>query len=331
MDLLERYLQAVRFFLPRRHQDDIVRELGEDLRAQMDDRERALGRPLTDDERADVLKRHGHPMLVAGRYRSHQRLIGPAFFPLYVVVLTIGLAICLLVTVVLATVGAVMDGDAVGQAVRTLLAYPGRALMVFAWTTLGFGVLDYALARVPIAATWDPKSLPRVQPNGSWASRFNSAVEFIATMVALAWLLMVSRAPALAMGPAALVLAPAPVWHAAYLPLIAVTVATAAVALANFWRPYWTPARSAARIAIHATSFTIFAALLHAGEWVTARPDAAVHGGPPVEKIVEIANLSCQIALGIACVIALYEIVREVMRWRARRGSATPNGAPILR
>ena len=31
MDLLDRYLQAVRFFLPRRQQDDIVRELSENL------------------------------------------------------------------------------------------------------------------------------------------------------------------------------------------------------------------------------------------------------------------------------------------------------------
>jgi hypothetical protein len=31
MDLLERYLQAVRFFLPRKQQDDIIRELSENL------------------------------------------------------------------------------------------------------------------------------------------------------------------------------------------------------------------------------------------------------------------------------------------------------------
>ena len=52
MDLLARYLQAVRFFLPRGSQDDIVRELEEELRAQMEDRESQLGRTLTDEERS---------------------------------------------------------------------------------------------------------------------------------------------------------------------------------------------------------------------------------------------------------------------------------------
>ena len=99
MELLDRYLQAVRFFLPRRgDQDDIIRELSENLRSQMEDREEELGRPLTNDERADILRRHGHPMLVAGRYRSHQHLIGSAFFPIYIFALKLGLGVALIVT-----------------------------------------------------------------------------------------------------------------------------------------------------------------------------------------------------------------------------------------
>jgi hypothetical protein len=35
MDLLERYPQAVRFFLPGRQQDDIIRELAENLISQI--------------------------------------------------------------------------------------------------------------------------------------------------------------------------------------------------------------------------------------------------------------------------------------------------------
>lgn len=48
MDLLNRYLQAVKVFLPHRQQDDILRELSENLMAQMEDRAETLGRPLTD-------------------------------------------------------------------------------------------------------------------------------------------------------------------------------------------------------------------------------------------------------------------------------------------
>ena len=93
MDLLERYLQAVRFFLPRQQQDDIVRELSENLVSEMEDQREARGRPLTEDEEADILRRHGHPMLVAGRYQSRQQLIGSAFFPIYVFALKLGLGV----------------------------------------------------------------------------------------------------------------------------------------------------------------------------------------------------------------------------------------------
>lgn len=331
MDLLARYLQAVRFFLPRGNQDDIVRELEEDLRAQMEDREGELGRALTDEERSEILKRHGHPMLVAGRYRTHQRLIGPALFPMYVFVMKLGLGVCLLVTTVLAAVGAVMEGDAASQFGRALLEYPGRALMVFAWTTLSFAAIDYALTRWDVACSWDPKTLPRLQPNTSWTSRLNSMVELIAALVGLGWLLLVPKYPALAMGPAASILAPTPIWTTMFLPFVGLVCATAVLAFANFLRPYWTPARSAARIAIQAASFTIFAVLLHGGPWVAARPDVARSAGASFDRFVEIANNACQVAAAIGCVIALVEIVREVLRWRARRGTSTPNGAPVLR
>ena len=46
MTLVERYLNAVRFFLPRRQQDDIVRELSENLASEFEDRSQALGRDL---------------------------------------------------------------------------------------------------------------------------------------------------------------------------------------------------------------------------------------------------------------------------------------------
>jgi hypothetical protein len=331
MDLLARYLQAVRFFLPRGSQDDIVRELEEELRAQMEDRESQLGRALTDEERSEILKRHGHPMLVAGRYRTHQRLIGPAFFPMYALVMKLGLGISLLVTAVLAAVAAVMEGDAATHFGRALFEYPGRALMVFAWTTLSFAAIDYALTRWDVACSWDPKTLPRLQPNASWTSRLNSLVELIATVVALGWLLLVPKYPALAMGPAAAVLVPAGIWTTMFLPFVGLLCATAALAFANFLRPYWTPARSAARIAIQTASFTIFAVMARSGPWVTARPDVAQQAGTSFDRFVEIANNACQVGLAIGSVIALVEIVREVLRWRARRGSATPNGAPALR
>ncbi len=88
IDLIDRYLQAVRFWLPKTNrQEDLLAELGEDLRSQIDDKETELGHPLDKAEMAAILKRCGSPMMVAGRLGPQRQLIGPALFPIYEFVL----------------------------------------------------------------------------------------------------------------------------------------------------------------------------------------------------------------------------------------------------
>ena len=43
MDFLERYLQAVRFLLPKKQRHDIDQELSEELRSQIEEKEAELG------------------------------------------------------------------------------------------------------------------------------------------------------------------------------------------------------------------------------------------------------------------------------------------------
>ena len=68
MELLDRYLQAVRKYLPLRRQDDIIAELRANMESQIEDRESELGRSLTQGEFDDFLRKIGHPMVVASRY-----------------------------------------------------------------------------------------------------------------------------------------------------------------------------------------------------------------------------------------------------------------------
>ena len=90
MELLDRYLQAVKKHLPWQRQDDIIAELRANLEAQLEDKEAELGRPLTTGEAEDWLKQMGPPMQVAARYQPQQYLIGPAVFPTYWFVLRTG-------------------------------------------------------------------------------------------------------------------------------------------------------------------------------------------------------------------------------------------------
>ena len=67
MDLIERYLHAVKTHLPAKQQDDVVAELAEDLRSRVDDREAELGRPLDEDEVVAILKAAWPPGAAGGR------------------------------------------------------------------------------------------------------------------------------------------------------------------------------------------------------------------------------------------------------------------------
>ena len=107
MELLDRYLQAVRFWLPKAQQQDIIAELSSDLHSQIDDRETELGRPLNDAELEVILRKCGSPILVASRYRPQTQLIGPALFPIYEFVLKMVL-LWILVPVFILIVGPAM-------------------------------------------------------------------------------------------------------------------------------------------------------------------------------------------------------------------------------
>jgi hypothetical protein len=291
----------------------------------MEDRAEELGRPLNEDEQADILRRHGHPMLVAGRYRSHQQLIGPVFFPIYIFALKAGLGIALLVTVVVATTTTILNGAAVRQIVEALFAFPGRALMVFAWTTLGFAALDFAQARLKLPRSWDPRSLPKVVRHADRMPRVRSACELVLAMACAAWLLVLPWAPFLVLGPAAAIVEPAPIWRMVYLPILLLIAAGAVQSVVNFTRPYWTPARSLMRAATHFATFLVAAVVLRSGEWVAARAGATLPGEANLDQVVGIINTGVQIGLIVTCIVSLVEIVREVRR---ASSSSSSDSAP---
>jgi hypothetical protein len=72
MELVDRYLKAVRFWLPKAPQEDILAELSEGIRAQIDEKEAELGRKLNDPDTEAILQRWGNPMLVAEQNRPQR-------------------------------------------------------------------------------------------------------------------------------------------------------------------------------------------------------------------------------------------------------------------
>ena len=59
MELIERYLQAVRFALPPAQRDDIIKELRDNILSQIEEKEAMLGRAPSEGEQAELLKKLG--------------------------------------------------------------------------------------------------------------------------------------------------------------------------------------------------------------------------------------------------------------------------------
>ena len=112
MDLLDRYLQAVKFWLPRKQKQDILAELSEDIRSEIEDKEAELGRPARSSRARSHPHRWGHPMLVAERYLPQRSLIGPVLLPAYTLVLKIATLVYLVPWLLVLLGFVIFDPDA---------------------------------------------------------------------------------------------------------------------------------------------------------------------------------------------------------------------------
>lgn len=169
MELLDRYLQAVRRYLPNRRQDDIIAELRANMESQIEDRESELGRALSQGEFEDLLRKMGPPVMVASRYQPQQYLIGPTLFPLYFYVLRIALLWAFIATVLVSAVVLPLVNESTGV-VDSLFRIPAILIQVAGWVTLVFAGIEFAATRYPqaclpiegITKQWHPNSLPEL-------------------------------------------------------------------------------------------------------------------------------------------------------------------------
>jgi hypothetical protein len=215
MELLDRYLQAVRKYLPFRRQDDIIAELRANMESQIEDRQSELGRPLTQGEFDDFLRKIGHPMVVAARYQPQQYLIGPTMFPMYLYVLRIALLWAFIICMIVTAVVTPLTSPGAQAVFDSLFRTPGVLLQVAAWVTLVFAAIDFARVKYPhmcpsipgFTQSWNPSSLPPLdkdaQRTGKRRSFTQAVVEIILTAFFLGWLLLIPHYPFLILGPGA--------------------------------------------------------------------------------------------------------------------------------
>lgn len=307
MDLVDRYVHAVKRHLPAAQQADIANELMDDILSRMNDREAELGRPLRADEQEAVLRHYGHPYLFAMRYRPQQHLIGPAVFPFYWTALKVTLAAALGIHIVV-TVAASLAQNEPDRVLRNLNLLSVAIQSCF-WVTLAFAVLDFSQARLNLLDNWSPRSLPSVTERTRRFHRAGLFAELVGGVLFLCWWLVVPKYPFLILGPAASFLTLSPAWHRTYLVaavphvisvlILAYILAFPARTSLARWRP----------ILVNVLSLGALAVLLNAGDLVMPLP-----GAPDRIEAVKAINTGIRALLGLVSVLTVVNTVHESIR-----------------
>jgi hypothetical protein len=333
MDLLDRYLQAVKKHLPWQRQDDIVAELRANLESQLEDKEAALGRPLTMGEAEDWLRQIGPPIKVAARYQPQQYLIGPAVFPTYWFVLQMA---CFWVLVIYSIVSALQIAvhDPSGASVlAAVLRLPGVLMTTAAWVTLIFAAIEFAATHYPgkwgaiagATADWSPSALPPVEKDAVLGKKPRSLAQAVAEVIFgflfLVWLLLIPENPFLLLGPGAyyLPVSPfqlAPIWVQFFWWVVAINVLQLGWHCAALIRGSWRKPRNAETIVMSAVGLIPLALLL------SIRDNAFVLLKHPAQDLARYGGTLHDLNKGIhLCVVLVFTIVVMQLVWQIGRMS----------
>ncbi|MGA7857949.1 MAG: hypothetical protein WCA11_08485, partial [Terracidiphilus sp.] len=299
-----------------------------------EDKESALGRPLTTGELEDWLKKMGSPIMVAARYQPQQYLIGPAIFPVYWYVMRL---VLLWAVIIYAIVNAVVipfvtpNGSSVLDAV---LRAPGILVTVAGWVTLIFAIIEFIGARHPekcppiaglagnwSSGAWNPGALPPLEnttANGRKPRSYATAVaEVVFGFILLIWLLLIPRHPFLLMGPGIFYLNASPfqladVWWVFYWWIVALNALQLAWHCIDLMRGAWQHPSPAQHVVFKAFGLIPLGLLILAPDhaYVTLRHpalDQASHGA-----ILGTINNSIHLGLMVIAAIAVLQLIWDV-------------------
>jgi hypothetical protein len=321
MDLIDRYLVAVRRQLPQNLQDDITQELADSLRSEAEEHEQHTGHPLTTDEQAAMLKKRGHPWLMASRYLPQQQLIGPALFPYYRQALKIVVFWVVLPLVLFGgAIGAIYSGDPMGVWDNVLGAAWNGAIYAVGIVTIVFAILDHEQLRITVLDSWNPASLPEPQA-GRPIPRSETVIGLIFALTFLVWWVDLVRVPEMVFvdgDPVRFV--PGPIWSQLYYPILASLVACVVIYLIDMVRPWRTTAVSAADIILSLANVAIVVIVLRGGPYVEVLADPQY--ADRVAQLTKVVNVAITWTFAVIGVVTIWDLLNELWKVTRSRGNA---------
>src|SRR5580698_6707420 len=283
MDSLESYLRAVKRCLPRAQSDDIIKELSDDLRSQIDEQQAALGRPFDDQEMMAFFKQHGDPMTVARRYRQDHRslslgweLIGPELFPTYLMFLGFNLTL---------TVASVVVVSLLIHVPITAQAFVVPVLAQIICLTVVFTILNLIRRKHPQPWYYPPAELAPMIP----ISRGYSIVGLIMWATVAAWWLALPHFPKLILGSGAAYLKLASTWHRFYVPMLLLVLASMSQRILSLFRPTWTWVVPVIRTLINGAAVPILWILMFKSSTLVVLAEG-IQSTPHYEQLVDNTN-----------------------------------------
>ncbi len=313
MDLIERYLSAVGFLLPRDQREDITAELRDALMTRREEMEAEAGRPLTLEEDAALLRAFGHPLDVAARFGRQHYLVGPELYPLYAFAVKILLAIVAASAVITAVIAvAVNRGDpgfAIATALQTLWSGIVGSIGVL---TIIAAVMQRQKIRPRFLYDWTPQDLPRQpkRPKLRRRTAFDHVAGVIAQIIFVLWwihvipipLLYIPLKPGQSLG-----LEPASIWSVLFWPVLGLSALAIVVHALRLAGKSYERTADVADLVLHVVAVIVVGVALRAGDWIEISaaglpPEAAAHihfgvnTGIQVALIVSLVSSACQAA-----------------------------------
>ena len=311
--LVEHYLLQLQSFLPAKQRQDIAAELRESIRSSVEERERELGRALTDEELNSVLEGIGHPMVVAGRYLPMQHLIGPDVFPLYWYVLQA-------VLIVMAVIGGLVTGIALlsePRAVQGALQIAARffwfALEAAAIVTVVFAVLEQANARFSFLEKFDAR---KFKP-GIWGvraaplspiGRADTVFELAAVTILFLWWVEVIVFPSEILG---VTLRLTSLVDPFFYPVVVLCIVDFVRLGFDLARPYRTRPRVALRLVLNIAWLTLLVMAFRTEGLVEI---AANIRAPYPEAILRMAQVNLRITLAVFALVSAVLVATDLVR-----------------
>jgi hypothetical protein len=243
---------------------------------------------------------------VAGEYAPQRYLIGPTLYPYYLQALQVVAAVVCVLHVVVSLVVGVTTGDLGGLTADTVGRIVDSFLVMGAFVTIGFAVMEGRGHRAPWIEHWNPLSL-RHRGASQAVDRGDLITSIVTDFVGLLWWNGALALPTrIALGDTTLAFARSPAWDAVFWPVNAVLVGSLVLCAAMLWVGHWRGLSVALKLAVELAAAALVIYLLRAPTLVLLEGAA----GGELETVRMWVDVVLRWTLWFVLAVVVYELIQ---------------------